>query len=304
MILHSVQDMLDFGHQFAKNCPNVIELIGDVGAGKTTFVRGLAKGLGITQPITSPSFTISKSYALPNNQGNLIHYDFYRLSDPGLMSADLSENLSNPNNIIIVEWAESVSDLLPPNRTTIFIEKSDMDSREIVVKNNQGDHFRDILQPTGSELAKNPVTTTIRAERTKSSLSVSKQHQTDNLESTGTTKHVKKGVTRLFLDTSTPTTILRINDKEYTHDFGHDLAEKLLSWLHDKLTENHKSWQDISEIIFMSGPGSFTGLRIGASIVNALSHELDIPLKDHHGNQHSIIIPEYGRPARITAPRK
>ena len=54
----------------------------------------------------------------------------------------------------------------------------------------------------------------------------------------------------------------------------------------------------------MTGPGSFTGLRIGASVVNTLAHELDIPIKDHHGNAHQIILPEYGRPANITAPQK
>ena len=81
----------------------IIELIGDVGTGKTTFTRGLAKGLGVKNPITSPSFTISKSYALPTG-GHLIHYDFYRLPDPGLMADDLQENLTNPKNIIIIEW--------------------------------------------------------------------------------------------------------------------------------------------------------------------------------------------------------
>lgn len=109
---------------------------------------------------------------------------------------------------------------------------------------------------------------------------------------------------KLYLDTSTPETILRLDDKEYTHDFGHDLAEKLLSYLHDKLQENGKDFKDLTEITFMSGPGSFTGLRIGAAIVNTLAHELNIPLYDHHGNKLPIIIPEYGRPANISKPQK
>ena len=109
---------------------------------------------------------------------------------------------------------------------------------------------------------------------------------------------------RLYLDTSTPKTILRLNDQEYQYNFEGDLAEKLLRFINDKLAENDKTWQDLTEITFMSGPGSFTGLRIGASIVNTLSHELKIPLKDHHGKQHKIIIPNYGRPANISAPRK
>ncbi len=109
---------------------------------------------------------------------------------------------------------------------------------------------------------------------------------------------------KLYLDTSTPTTILRLNDHEYTFDAGRELAEKLHKFIFDKLSENHASWQDISEIHFMSGPGSFTGLRIGATIVNALSSELGVPLYDHHGKKHPIILPEYGRSANISSPKK
>lgn len=109
---------------------------------------------------------------------------------------------------------------------------------------------------------------------------------------------------KMYLDTSTKTTILKLNDKEYKWDSGHDLAEKLLGFIHEKLQENNKDWQDISEITFMSGPGSFTGLRIGATVVNTLAHELNIPLKDHQGNQVKIILPDYGRDANIGKPRK
>lgn len=158
MIIHSEQEMLDFGKQFARNLSDqttitkelplqsdkeqgnsqqaqpaaiVIELIGDVGTGKTTFTRGLALGLGIKEPVTSPSFTISKQYALPN-AGRLIHYDFYRLPDPGLMSEDLAENLQNPNNIIVIEWGESVTSLLPKNHHTIKITYTD-NGREVTI---------------------------------------------------------------------------------------------------------------------------------------------------------------------------
>ncbi len=110
----------------------VIELIGDVGAGKTTFVRGFAKGLGIKESITSPSFTISKSYALPSG-GNLIHYDFYRLSDPGLMSEDLTESINGPHNIVVIEWADTISDILPQNRTKITISYNNDDTRKVTI---------------------------------------------------------------------------------------------------------------------------------------------------------------------------
>ena len=125
--------MLDFGKQFASTIkPTVIELLGDVGAGKTTFVRGFAKGLGIKEPITSPSFTISKSYTSANGL-TLTHYDFYRLGDPGLMADDLAESIATPNNIVIVEWADSVEDLLPKDRTKITINYNDDGTREVIL---------------------------------------------------------------------------------------------------------------------------------------------------------------------------
>lgn len=281
MIIHSEQEMLEFAKSFAATGPaqaRIIELIGDVGAGKTTFVRGLAKGLGIKEPVTSPSFTISKTYALPTG-GHFIHYDFYRLSDPGLMRDQLKEALIDDKNIIVVEWGNSVKNILPKNRTIINVIYNEDGSREVKVENNRESIFRDISRPTGSELARSPVTT-------------------------GATKRVEKDTFRLFLDTSTPETILKLNDKEYREPFANDLAEKLLKFIHDKLAENHKTWTDLTEITFMSGPGSFTGLRIGASLVNTLASELNIPLYDHQGKKHKIILPDYGRGANISKPKK
>ena len=109
---------------------------------------------------------------------------------------------------------------------------------------------------------------------------------------------------KLYLDTSTPETILRLDNQEYRYNFDNDLAEKLLAFIRDKLQENNKTFQDITEIKFMSGPGSFTGLRIGATIVNTLAHELNVPLYDHFGKKHPIILPIYGKNANISKPRK
>lgn len=107
-----------------------------------------------------------------------------------------------------------------------------------------------------------------------------------------------------YLDTSTNTCILRLNDREYQFRAGHDMAEKIFTFIHEKLQENYADWRDISEITFYSGPGSFTGLRIGAAIVNTLADQLKVPLFDHHGTKHEVIIPDYGRPANITPPKK
>lgn len=131
MKIKSEQEMLDFGRNF-KLKGNVIELVGDVGAGKTTFVRGFAKGLGVEEEVTSPSFTISKMYACKDGK-NLVHYDFYRLSEPEIMSEDLLEKINDSNNIVVVEWADSVKSLLPKEHTMIEIKYLDENIREVKV---------------------------------------------------------------------------------------------------------------------------------------------------------------------------
>lgn len=109
---------------------------------------------------------------------------------------------------------------------------------------------------------------------------------------------------KLYLDTSTPKTILKLDEQSYEWDSGRNLARDFLKYIHDCLQEQGADWQDLTEITFMSGPGSFTGLRIGATVVNTLSSELKIPLYNHRGEKVKLIMPEYGRPANISAPKK
>ena len=138
MKIASEQEMLDFGKSIAEkiSVPCVIELLGDVGTGKTTFTRGLAVGLGVNEPVTSPSFTISKAYSFKKNDSEceLIHYDFYRLPEPGLMAEDLNESLNNNHAIVVVEWAASVENLLPENRMKIEITLNDDGTRKVTIK--------------------------------------------------------------------------------------------------------------------------------------------------------------------------
>lgn len=114
----------------------------------------------------------------------------------------------------------------------------------------------------------------------------------------------------LYLDTSTFNADIRLTNPEtsesfeYHEDLGREMTEKLLGVLKEKLEEHGKTFEDLTKITFMSGPGSFTGLRIGATIVNTLAHELNIPLYDHHGEKHPVILPDYGRPANISTPKK
>lgn len=120
--------------------PCVIELVGDVGAGKTTFTKGLARGLEITEEITSPTFTISKVYE--NSRGQkLVHYDFYRLENPGIMVEDLFENLQDPQTVTIIEWADTVSEILPANHLRLEILINDDGSRTLnLTKNLTSEH--------------------------------------------------------------------------------------------------------------------------------------------------------------------
>lgn len=134
MLIRSESEMLEYGKNYAAKLeiPAVIELVGDVGAGKTTFVRGLAQGLGIEEPLSSPSFTISRFYQ--GKKATLTHYDFYRLEDPGLMADDLAESITDENNVTVIEWGQSIVDILPAGHKVIEIKYIDENTRELIEK--------------------------------------------------------------------------------------------------------------------------------------------------------------------------
>ena len=117
----------------------VIELISDLGGGKTAFTRGLAKGLGSADRVMSPSFTISRVY----NSGalQLVHYDFYRLEDPGLLRHELVESLTDDTTITVIEWSHVVKDVLPNERVTITIQKTGEEAREFTIAYPDSLHY-------------------------------------------------------------------------------------------------------------------------------------------------------------------
>lgn len=114
------------------NGGEVIELVGDVGAGKTTFTKGLAKGLGITDDVQSPSFTVSRVYQARDDL-TVAHYDFYRLSDPGIMANELAEVIHDQKVVTIVEWATIVKNVLPNDHITISLTAPSVTSRQIAL---------------------------------------------------------------------------------------------------------------------------------------------------------------------------
>jgi tRNA threonylcarbamoyladenosine biosynthesis protein TsaE len=110
----------------------VIELVGDVGAGKTTFVKGVALGMGIDEDVQSPSFTINRMYTGKDNL-ELAHYDFYRLETAGIMADEINETIHDPRTVTIVEWAGAVAGVLPDDRLTIGITATAEDMRNLVI---------------------------------------------------------------------------------------------------------------------------------------------------------------------------
>ena len=97
-----------------------IELISDLGGGKTAFVRCLAASLKALDAVASPSFTIENIYRTPTF--DIHHFDFYRLQVAGICAFELAEVLGDPEKLAIVEWAQIVDDILPDERLRIIIK--------------------------------------------------------------------------------------------------------------------------------------------------------------------------------------
>lgn len=111
----------------------VIELVGDVGAGKTTLAKGIAAGMGVDEDVQSPSFTISRMYDAPHGI-RLAHYDFYRLHDAGIMADELHETIRDKSTVTIIEWAEIVSGVLPGDRLNIHITSPSETMRHVAIQ--------------------------------------------------------------------------------------------------------------------------------------------------------------------------
>lgn len=116
-------DMVALGERLASKLswPFCLELVGDIGSGKTTFVKGLARGLDSVDEVTSPSFTINNRYRLPKDK-TLSHYDFYRLDEGGVMHQELAEDLADAQTSVVVEWGETIGATLPAKHYRVGIE--------------------------------------------------------------------------------------------------------------------------------------------------------------------------------------
>ena len=121
----------NFAQEFAKTLRpyDVVLLDGDMGAGKTVFAKGVAKGLGIEEEVTSPTYAYMNDY-----DGRLFHYDCYRIE-----SVEQAERLGladyfEMGGVCLIEWSQNIASLLPPNVKRVRIEKVSEDERKITIE--------------------------------------------------------------------------------------------------------------------------------------------------------------------------
>ena len=132
----SPEDTFSFGKWIGENAlaGQVYTLVGDLGVGKTVFTQGVAAGLGITEPVNSPTFTIIQEYE--SGRMPFYHFDVYRIGDIEEMEEIGYDDYFYGNGICLIEWANLIEEILPEDRIQITIEKDlekGFDYRKITV---------------------------------------------------------------------------------------------------------------------------------------------------------------------------
>ena len=130
LMTHTKEETMALGHKLASKLPSgiTLTLTGDLGAGKTTFVRGLAEGLNIKEVVQSPTFNIMKIYLKGSRP--LIHIDAYRLADIDT-DIGLDEYIGYETGITVIEWPMYIAKLIPDNAIEIEILNKGDDTRQI-----------------------------------------------------------------------------------------------------------------------------------------------------------------------------
>jgi len=139
VLIKNLAEMEKFARQFIDELkvgarPKVICLSGELGSGKTAFVKAVAKIFGIDEDITSPTFVIQKNYILPTGKNfeKLIHIDAYRLdSGEELAKLGVDKIFADPKNLIFLEWPENVSEIMPKDSIYLKFQFIDDNTREI-----------------------------------------------------------------------------------------------------------------------------------------------------------------------------
>ena len=120
----SPEETLEIGRSLGVNAlpGEVYALVGDLGAGKTVFTKGFARGLGIGEPVNSPTFTILQIYE--EGRIPLYHFDVYRIEEPEEMEEVGFDEYIDGDGVCLIEWAGRIGDLLPPEVIVVRIEKN------------------------------------------------------------------------------------------------------------------------------------------------------------------------------------
>ena len=142
IITNSKEETQTFAENFSQTLGggDFVAFYGELGSGKTTFIQGLAKGLGIQRRIISPTFIIVRCYELKLKTENLkpknfYHIDLYRTeSESDLLGLGIDEIIKDKNNIVALEWAEKMGDMLPKKRIEIRLEYFGDNKRKITIK--------------------------------------------------------------------------------------------------------------------------------------------------------------------------
>lgn len=135
IITHSEKETENFAFELSQTVKfgTVLTLNGDLGAGKTVFARGFARGLGVTEAVSSPTYTIAQEYALPNGK-RLYHLDLYRISSPEAgLAFGVDEFFNDPKAIALVEWPERIGEVISEDAVKINIRYLNDSEREITV---------------------------------------------------------------------------------------------------------------------------------------------------------------------------
>lgn len=144
LTLNNSNETIALGERMAADlCPgDVVVLNGDLGAGKTTFTKGIAKGLGIKEIIKSPTFTIIHEYQ--DGRIPLYHMDAYRLENGGAEDLGLDEYFDG-DGVSVVEWAQFAEDELPDEFLAITFKRTDDESKRILTFDPRGQHFQQMV---------------------------------------------------------------------------------------------------------------------------------------------------------------
>ncbi len=120
------------------NGNEVIALVGNLGSGKTTFVKGLAKGLGVKDVITSPTFVLMKNYKAKHKTiKNFVHVDCYRIPGIELTAIGLDDFLNQADTVVAIEWAEKLPKKFKPKLVLNFVNTKQPNTRLIKIKSPQ-----------------------------------------------------------------------------------------------------------------------------------------------------------------------